>query len=186
MSDYYVGEIRIFAGNYAPEGWNMCDGSLLSISQYQLLFSLIGTTYGGNGTTTFALPDFRGRLPVGQGQGTNLANYTLGQHAGTEQVTLQTGMIPSHNHPFNVTNAQATTITPGPSVMLASTAGEVVDIPFMNYQTYSSTDTPLYPLAAQAVLPGGGGQAHANMMPFMTVSFIIAATNGIYPTRPSS
>ena len=114
--DPYIGEIRLFAGNYAPENWAICDGAQVAVNDYQALYALIGTTYGGNGTTSFALPDLRGRVPIGQGQAPNVTARTLGQIGGTEKVSLNVGQLPPHNHQILATSTAATTSTPGNSV----------------------------------------------------------------------
>ncbi|MDE2463523.1 MAG: tail fiber protein, partial [Alphaproteobacteria bacterium] len=120
MAEPFLGEIRIFAGNYAPEGWHFCDGSLLSVSNNDALFALLGTTYGGDGASTFGLPDLRGRVALSMGQGPGLQNYTAGQKAGSEMVTLTIPNIPAHSHTLNAAPANATTATAGPTVVLAA------------------------------------------------------------------
>ena len=171
MSEPFLGEIRMFGGNFAPLGWAFCSGQLLPISQNDALFALIGTTYGGDGQTTFGLPDLRGRAPVHQGQGPGLDNYVLGQMSGTEQETLTVSQIPGHTHFVNTTNAPATVSSPGGGY-LAKTPG-----------------SPTYALAAPSVLlkagsigSAGGSQPHDNMMPSLGVSYIIAL-EGIFPSQ---
>jgi microcystin-dependent protein len=171
MSNPYVGEIRLFAGNFAPQGWAFCDGSLLPISQFDVLFSLIGTTYGGDGQSTFALPDMRGRVPVHQGQGPGLPNHVMGQLGGSESVSLTPAQLPSHGHTLNATTATA--------VVGAGVAGDLTATASTT-QFYGSTPGG-GALAAQALLPSGGGQAHNNVAPFVALSFIIAVY-GIYPS----
>jgi len=175
--DAYTGEIRLFAGPYAPEGWNYCDGSLVSINTYPALYSLIGTTYGsGNGT--FGLPNLQGRLPIGTGQGPNLPAYALGQTGGEEIVALQPANLPAHSHPISASSQAATTNTPGPSVTFATVG--------VNDRFY--VDTSKGPVAAtvdfspQAISTDGGGQPHANIMPCTPLSYIICL-NGIYPEQ---
>ncbi|MCX7092222.1 MAG: tail fiber protein [Methylobacter sp.] len=181
MSQYYVGEIRLFAGNYAPEGdWMKCEGQLLNVSQYQALFALLGTTYGGNGSTTFALPDYRGRIPVGQGTGTNLTARTLGQTGGNETVTLNASQWAAHNHSFNTLNADATAnALPASSNNMAHAKG-------MNgvriYLNDSAPSPTVSTLDAVSYGSAGGGQSHNNMMPSLAMTYIIA-TNGLFPTR---
>src|SRR6185437_6635000 len=114
MSDYFVGEIRMFGGNFAIKNWAFCNGQFMSIAQNQALFSLIGTTYGGDGVRTFALPDLRGRLPIGQGQGIGLSPRTMGENAGSEQVTVLLNEMPLHSHAFNATADAATTSNVAP------------------------------------------------------------------------
>jgi microcystin-dependent protein len=171
----YIGEIRMFAGNYAPDGWAICNGQLLSISANSALFSVIGTNYGGNGTTTFALPDLRGRAPIHQGNG-----HTLGQQGGTEQVTLTSTQIPSHTHTAilalpvyaGVGNAD-TPIGNVPAVNVAR-ANE------FNTTSNGSMGTVDY-TASSATTPVGSSQPHDNMKPYMVINYIIAV-QGLYPS----
>lgn len=179
MSDYFVGEIRLFAGAYAPANWHLCDGSLLSINTYQALYSLIGTTYGGDGVSTFGLPDLRGRIPIGQGQGTGLTNRVLGQNGGTETVTLQEAQIGSHGHTMLTAGTTATTSTLGTSVMFANTTSPVVQ--YLKSGLGSAGGSAVNPVAS-TVSNTGSGAAHANMMPTATLTYIIAL-NGTYPMR---
>lgn len=167
MAQPFVGEIRMFGGNFAPAGWFFCNGQLQSISQYEVLFTLIGTTYGGDGQTTFGLPNLQGRLPVHMGTN-NYGTYIQGQSAGEENHTLTTSEIPSHNH----TVAAASTATS------ASPSGNAYGGGFALYRTAA----PATPMAATMIGSGGGSQPHANMMPYLCVSFIIAWA-GIYPSR---
>jgi len=168
MSECYLGEIRIFAGNYAPVGWEMCNGQLLSVSQYQALFTLLGTTYGGNGTTTFGLPDLRGRVPIHKGNG-----YTQGMAAGTEEVTLLSSQLPSHTHIPAAQSAVGSADTPNGAVWAASST---------NSNIYTNNTAALEPMAPTSIMPFGGSQPHENMMPYMALSFIIAVV-GIFPTQ---
>ncbi len=170
MSSPYVGEIRLFAGNFAPVDWNFCDGTVLAISEFDVLFNLIGTTYGGDGVNTFQLPDLRGRVPIHMGQGSGLANYTIGQRAGTETVTLTTGQIPSHTHLANANSNQGTAITPTSNVWAALTD-------FSQYATSTTGN-----MSASAVGQAGSNQPHDNLLPFLSVNFIISLF-GIYPTQ---
>jgi microcystin-dependent protein len=152
MAQPYVGEIRMFAGNFAPAGWMMCEGQLLAISENETLFQLIGTTYGGDGESTFSLPDLRGRLPIHQGSG-----FILAETGGAEAVTLTTQQLPTHRHPAAVSSGSSTTealYAPGPA-----------------------TGDPM----AAAVGPVGGGQPHTNLMPYLCISFIISLF-GIFPS----
>ncbi len=177
MSQPYIGEIRMFAfGNRgAPQRWQACDGSLLPISQYEPLFTLIGTTYGGDGQNTFAVPDLRGRLPIHQGQGPGLSNYIIGQVAGTETVTVLPTQMPAHTHTVIATTAAATTGTPGATVVPGAISGDTM---------YATDITGLtgIPTAPQSVSNSGGSQPHDNTMPTLTVQYCIAA-EGIYPTQ---
>lgn len=182
MTDQYVGEIRMFAGSYAPQDWFYCDGRELPISQYQALFVLIGTTYGGNGVTTFGLPDLRGRVPISRGQGTNLTNRILGEKAGTETVTLITAQLPTHTHAVNASTTAGTTSVAGPAVTLAkctnTTGGTNVDA------RYIASGQPLGTqgnLNANAISASGGGQGHNNIMPVVALNYIISAV-GIFPS----
>lgn len=172
MAQPYVGEIRLFAGNFAPAGWALCDGSVLSIAQNDVLFTLIGTTYGGDGQNTFALPDMRGRVPVHQGQGPGLSPCVIGQTAGTEQVTVIPNQLPSHNHVLNATTSDATVGT-GVS---GSLTGKAATTSFYGNTPGGGA------LAAQALLPSGGSQPHNNMAPFLGLNFIISLF-GIYPSQ---
>jgi microcystin-dependent protein len=172
MSDQYVGEIRLFAGNFAPFGWASCSGQLLSIAENQALFALIGTTYGGDGQNTFGVPDLRGRAIMHQGAGPGLSDYVLGQPVGVETVTL-TGQQISHTHPMYATVATGSTGTPGTSVILAS--------PGNDFPIYNGTATPVS-LANQAVSAQGGGQPHENRQPYLAMTYIIAL-DGIFPSQ---
>lgn len=165
MSQPYVGEIRMFAGNFAPSGWMFCDGSLLPISDYDTLFSLIGTTYGGDGQETFALPDLRSRIPVHQGPG-----FTLAQTGGQETVMLNVSQIPSHAHTPMANSSTGTNPTPAASVYAASSA------------MMFSSGAPSTALDGGAIGLNGGGQPHDNMLPFLAVNFIISLF-GIYPSQ---
>ena len=165
MSQPYVGEIRMFGGNFAPAGWMFCEGQILPISENETLFNLIGTTYGGDGQQTFALPDLRGRVPVHQGSG-----YLIGQTGGVETVTLSTQQIPLHSHPQLANSQPATQNSPAGNV-LASSATTDVYVP----------GASLVALAASAVAPAGGSQPHPNMQPYAVVSFIISLF-GIFPS----
>ncbi len=165
MAQPYVGEIRMFAGNFAPAGWLFCDGQLLPISENETLFNLIGTTYGGDGQETFALPDLRGRVPVHQGNGT-----TLAEAGGTETVTLTVAQSPKHAHTFVVSTNNATTANPSGNA-LAQTP---------SYTPYAAFN-PSTPLNAASVTSVGGSQPHDNMQPYLCVDFIISLF-GIYPS----
>lgn len=163
----YVGEIRIFAGSFAPNGWLYCDGQLLSIAENEVLFQLIGTTYGGDGETTFALPDLRGRAPVHQASGQILA-----ETGGAESVTLSTAQMPAHGHPLvgSATNATAT----------SPAGGVLATMPEVATSAYGS-DAPRTTMAPQSVSTTGGSQPHDNMQPFLAVGFIISLF-GIFPS----
>jgi len=167
MAQPYIGEIRIFGGNFAPVSWAICDGSLIPITQNETLFNLIGTTYGGDGVTTFALPNLQSRSPVHQGGG-----YVLGQAGGVETVTLTTAQIPAHTHV-----PQASTGANGPP--LNSPASNVWS--GWTGAQYGS-QAPTLALDPSAVGPTGGSQAHDNMVPFQVITFIIALY-GVYPSQ---
>jgi microcystin-dependent protein len=171
MSDPFVAEIRIFAGNFEPNGWAFCDGRLIPIAQNTALFSLLGTTYGGDGRTTFALPDLRGRAPMHAGDGPGLSPRSLGESAGTETVTITPAQAPAHTHALNVSTGLADSASPSGNFLANSGTAAL----------YASgpADTPL---SAAAVTPVGGEQPHNNLMPYLTVSFIIAL-QGVFPPR---
>lgn len=166
MAQPYVGEIRLFAANFAPAGWLLCHGQLLSIAENETLFQLIGTTYGGDGESTFALPDLRGRIPLHQGNGAVLASQS-----GVESVTLTVQQIPAHTHPLQASTDVATQSSPGNSVPAQSTAADLY-----------IADTATTGLAASTLAPTGGSQPHENMQPFLGLNFIISLF-GIFPSQ---
>jgi microcystin-dependent protein len=166
MAQPYVGEIRMFAGNFAPAGWMFCEGQLLPISENETLFQLIGTTYGGDGQSTFGLPDLRGRLPLHQGNG-----FTLAEAAGVEEVTLTVQQIPAHNHAFLVNSGGGTSNSPTGNVMAAS--------PTLDMYREAQPTTQLAPAA---ISPVGGSQPHTNFQPYLCVDFIISLF-GIFPSQ---
>ncbi len=171
MSDPFTGEIRMFGGNFAPRAWAYCDGQLLAISQNDALFSLLGTIYGGDGRTTFGLPDLRGRVPIHMDQGPGLTKRPIGSKFGTERETLTVPNMPSHGHTVHVTGNAGTTHEP---------AGKVSAL--APVEAYHSTPDANGQFAAAAIGSSGGGQAHGNLMPFLNVHFIICLF-GIYPSR---
>ena len=174
MSEPFLGEVRLFAGNFAPVGWNFCDGTVLQIASNDALFNLIGTTYGGDGMTTFALPDLRGRVPVGQGNGPGLSPRMIGESYGTEAVTLTVQQIPPHSHSFVTTAAAAT--SPNPSTALfANTGGD-------NLYVQNPSSPQPKALAAQTVANAGQSQPHNNIMSSVGMNYIIAL-EGIYPSQ---
>lgn len=173
--DPFIGEIKMFAGNFAPRGWAFCHGQLLPIAQNAALFSLLGTTYGGNGTTDFALPDLRGRVPVGFGQGPGLTNRSLGQASGAESVTLQVSQLPAHDHPFSVkaSSGLPTTVSPTGAVLSAGSGPREANF------APAPGDTAM---AAQATGTAGTGSPIPVMNPSLGMNFIIAL-EGIFPSR---
>jgi microcystin-dependent protein len=164
VSEPYVGEIRMFAGTFAPVGWAFCDGQILPISENETLFNLIGTTYGGDGQSTFGLPDLRGRLPIHQGNG-----FVPAESGGAEDVTLTANQIPAHTHPLLASTALATQETPG-----ASVTGQT------EVALYG-TQAPLGPMNPSVISPTGGSQPHSNFQPYLCVNFIISLF-GVYPS----
>jgi microcystin-dependent protein len=166
MAQPYVGEIRIFAGNFAPAGWMFCEGQLLPISENETLFQLLGTTYGGDGQATFALPDLRGRIPMHQGNG-----FILAETGGVEEVTLTANQIPVHSHPFLVTVNVGGGNAPANTVLAQSTTIKLY-----------STVAPGVALGASSVTPIGGSQPHTNFQPYLCVDFIISLF-GIFPSQ---
>jgi len=164
MAQPYVGEIRMFAGNFAPAGWMFCEGQLLPISEYETLFNLIGTTYGGDGQSTFALPDLRGRLPIHMGNG-----FILAETGGVEEVTLTTNQIPIHNHAFLVSTALVNANTPQNNVLGQNAT----------FQMYIQ-QPPSVSLSSTALSNDGGSQPHTNFQPYLCVDFIISLF-GIFP-----
>lgn len=181
MSNYYMGQIVMFGGNFAPKGFAFCNGQLLSISQNSALFSLLGTTYGGDGRTTFALPDLRSRLPLDWGQGPGLSNYVLGQASGTQSVTIDTLSMPAHNHTLQATQTIASTATIGNTVLPGQ---PTVGNPPAFYGVSQSGKPPLVPIVlnGSSCGPAGGSQPHTNLMPSLCITFVIAL-QGIYPSR---
>lgn len=172
MSEAFIGEIRLFAGNFPPRGWAFCEGQLLPIAQNTALFSILGTTYGGDGKTNFALPNLQGRAPMGPGQGPGLTQRFLGESAGEVTHTLLQTEMPQHNHAVQ-TAAAPDSKQPGPTALLARSAD--------NASLYHSPTNPSA-MAAAAVQPNGAGWAHNNQQPVLALSFIIAM-QGIFPPR---
>ena len=175
MATPFIAEIRMFAGNFAPRGNAFCNGQIIAISQNTALFSLLGTTYGGNGTTNFALPDLRGRMAMGNGNGPGLTPRVLGEQGGVENVTLLSTEMPAHTHVPQASNLPGTQASPAAGVWAASASGR--------------TPPPLYvappaavPMSTSAIGITGGGQPHQNMQPYLAISYIIA-TQGVFPAR---
>ena len=165
MAQPYVGEIRMFAGNFAPAGWMFCEGQLISISENETLFQLIGTTYGGDGQSTFALPDLRGRLPIHQGNG-----FVLAETGGAEEITLTVNQIPAHSHPLLASNTVSNQSAPTNNVVAQSSSADLY-----------IEDTPNVNLVAAAIGSVGGSQPHTNFQPYLCVDFIISLF-GIFPS----
>lgn len=170
MAEPFLGEIRMFGGNFAPNGWALCDGQLLQVSQNEGLFALLGTIYGGNGRTTFGLPDLRGRVPIDFGQGVGLPNYPIGTKAGSETATVTTAQLPAHNH-FGLQVSQNAGNSPTP-------VGNVPAVAPVN--AYGNTATAN--LNNAAIANTGGGASHNNVMPFLAITFIIALL-GVFPSQ---
>ncbi len=181
MAEYYIGQVVLFAGNFAPVGWLACDGSLLPISQYDALYSLLGTTYGGDGQTTFGLPDLRGAVPVSAGQARGRSNYNLGEAGGSESVTVSSTQMPSNTH----------VITPTVALNVSAAAADQLS-PSNNY--FGATATDIYNATpggalnaavasyATTLAPAGGGQPVEIMNPFLCIRYIVC-TEGIYPPQ---
>jgi microcystin-dependent protein len=172
MSQPFIGEIRMFGGSFAPSGWAFCNGALIPISENDALFNLIGTTYGGDGQETFALPNLQGRIPIHQGQGPGISqNYQIGEQGGVEQVTLTTSQIPAHTHTLMASSDPGNATGPG---------GNLLSNPFNTFPYFPGAGPQQ--LNASTLQPAGGSQPHDNMMPFLCVSFIISLF-GIFPSQ---
>ncbi len=182
MSEPFIGQITMFGGNFAPINYAFCNGQLLPINQYQALFSLIGTTYGGNGTTNFALPNLQSRLSNHMGQGPGLANYAIGQASGVTQVTLTSQTMPAHTHMLLATKGSASTGAVGSGVVPATSNGPVSPAQF--YADVETGEPPItrQPMNSAACGPAGGNLPHDNQMPSQCITFIIAL-QGIFPSR---
>jgi len=173
MADPFVAEIRIFPFNFAPRGWAFCDGQLLPLSQNTALFSLLGTTYGGDGKSNFALPDLQGRAPMHPGQGPGLSLHDLGETGGSETVTLLESEIPSHNHTLGAQNiALGGVVSPAGNVLNRPASGNL----------YDNGSPTVVAMAAEGIAPAGGDQPHNNMQPYLTLNFCIAL-QGVFPPR---
>ncbi len=171
MSEPFVGEVRMFAGNFAPRGWAFCDGQLLAVSQNDALFSLLGTIYGGDGRTTFGLPDLRGRVPIHAGSGPGLSPRRLGAKAGSEKETLTVNQMPSHTHPLSATTSAAVS---------RDALGDALATPIFG-DVYTDQIDPQN-MSTSAITNVGGSRSHTNLMPYLCINFIIALV-GIYPSR---
>lgn len=171
----YVGEIRMFAGNFPPNGWAFCQGQTLSIAENEVLFQLIGTTYGGDGQSTFNLPNLASRIPIHMGTGPDGTTYQIGEMAGTEQETLSTNQIPAHNHPL-IASTSASTLSPANALLTVPTSTQ------QGIEPYNNAVAPATPLHPSTVLPAGGSQPHENTQPFLCINFIISLF-GIFPSQ---
>ena len=172
MAQPYVGEIRMFAGNFAPNGWMFCEGQTLPISENDVLFQLIGTTYGGDGEETFNLPNLASRIPIHMGTGPDGTTYQLGEMAGTEQETLTTQQIPNHTHPLTASTSTGADASPLGNV-LATTGGGIA----LYYEGAVDSN-----MNSQAITPAGGSQPHENTQPFLCINFIISLF-GVFPSQ---
>lgn len=175
MSEPYLGEIAMFGGNFAPRGWAFCDGQLLPISSYTALFSILGTTYGGDGRTTFALPDLRGRAPLHQGNGSGLTPKSLGERGGEEMVSISAANLPSHSHTLPVSDETGDTDTPSASSYLADAS----QVSGRDAHSFSGTSNSAM---GNLTTHPGGSLPHNNMQPFTTINYIIAL-QGLFPSR---
>jgi microcystin-dependent protein len=176
MSDQFVAEIRIFGGNFAPTGWALCNGQILPISQNTALFSLLGTNYGGDGRTTFALPNLQGMAPLQQGQGAGLSLRDIGESGGEQTITLIDSEMPAHNHAVNAYNAGGDQTNPANTVWGSAMVGR------QGTNLYKTAPIAQTQMHFRALNTAGGSQPHNNMPPFLTLTFIIAL-QGIFPSR---
>jgi len=170
VADPYIGEIRMFGGNFAPVGWAFCEGQTLPISENDALFTLIGTTYGGDGQETFNLPDLQSRIPIHQGTGPGLSSHVIGEAAGVESVTLTTQQIPVHNHAFIASTATGTQNTPVNNMVASSASNRF------------RPGIPADPFPPTLIQPAGGSQPHENLMPYICINYIISLF-GIFPSQ---
>ena len=173
MPDPFIGQVTMFGGNFAPRGYALCEGQLLSINAYSALFSILGTTYGGDGRTNFGLPDLRGRVSIQQGNGPGLSHYALGQRGGSELETLTTAQLPAHQHGVECDNGSGDGFSP-PDKLYAGAADRAL--------IYGDPVQPTQLMHANMIEPAGGGQSHTNVQPYLAINFIIAL-EGIYPSR---
>jgi microcystin-dependent protein len=180
MAQPFVGEIIAFGGNFAPLAYMQCAGQILPIAEYDTLYALIGTTYGGNGTTTFGLPDLRGRLPIGQGQGPGLSTYIIGQAGGTENVTLTPQQMPIHNHSLLAATTPASSNTPSTSTYLAAQVNANTQSTAYLYAPYNAATQ--VSLAVQSVTPTGKTLPHTNIQPLQVINYCIALY-GVFPSQ---
>ncbi|WDE05961.1 phage tail protein [Thalassomonas viridans] len=176
MSEPFIGEIRMFAGNFAPKNWAFCDGQLLAISSNEALFSLLGTNYGGDGRSSFGLPEMRGRLPMHMGQGAGLSNRNLGSRPGVERVTLTSDQMPAHSHALVASLGEADASDPAGRVIASQTDGD------MPYAVTPGVPTSIQDMDSRSLSSAGDSLPHNNMMPYLGVNFIISLL-GVYPSR---
>ncbi|MFG1423033.1 phage tail protein [Roseixanthobacter liquoris] len=178
MAEYYIGEIRMFAGNTPPSGWALCNGATLPIPGNEVLYALLGVVYGGDGRTNFNLPNLNGRVPLGTGHAPALSTYQLGQAVGTESVALTTAQLPTHTHPLQASTGPGTSRTPGPNLTFAT-----IPSPFVAYTNPPAGGTTTDDdFAAVAISDTGGGAPHSNLMPVLGINYIIAL-RGIFPSN---
>jgi microcystin-dependent protein len=179
MSEPFLGEIRMVGWNFAANGWALCNGQLLPISQNAALFSLLGTYYGGDGIQTFALPNLQGRVPIHQGNGVGLSPYTIGQASGSENITLLSTQMPQHNHLVGVSNQPGAVADPTNALLAQGNSGQGrAPVAVSDYVTTAATGT----LAPATISMAGGNQPHSNIQPYLCINFIIALA-GIFPSR---
>lgn len=174
----FLGEVKIFGFNYAPRGWGFCDGGLVQISQFTALFSILGTTYGGDGRVSFALPNLQGRAPMHPGSGPDLTPRILGERGGTDSVSLKEANLPAHNHAIYASTEKATQKDPSASAVLAKQAGRKGG----GAKVYSTDTSSLTAMGGDSLSKTGGGQPHTNMQPYLSLNFCIAL-QGLYPAR---
>jgi microcystin-dependent protein len=180
MSEPFLGQLQIYGFSFAPRGWSLCNGQTLSISQYAALFSLLGTTYGGNGVSTFQLPNMQSRVPMHFGNGAGLTPRVLGEQGGEENHTLLTTEMAAHNHIANASTAAGTQSSPSGATLGQSNTG-TVHTPVLNVPNFVTT-APNAPLAASTIANAGGSQGHPNIQPYLTVNYCIAMV-GVFPSR---
>ncbi len=182
MSEPFIGTIQAYGFNFAPRGWATCSGQQMAIQQNTALFSLLGTYYGGNGQTTFGLPDLRGRVAVGQGQGPGLSPYDMGEMTGSETVTLTINEMPAHTHPLIATTTAATATAPSGTEVLAAPNGEDANLGAVTVKMYAPSDANNKQLAPQSIGIAGGSQPFSILQPLLCVNYSIAL-EGIFPSR---
>jgi len=181
MSNVFLGQIMMFGGNFAPRTFAFCNGQLLSIAQNSALFALLGTTYGGDGVTTFALPNLQSRLPIHQGTGTGLSNYQLGQAAGSPEVTITQSTMPQHTHVLNASTTNATAVAISGTVVPGQPTGSTAPLFYASQQPNQPAPVPQL-MDPRACSIAGNGLPHSNLMPSLCISFVIAL-QGVFPSR---